>query len=293
MDLVKYLTQQEAINIDLELFNEYKYSVDQLMELAGLSCATAVAKCYSKEAISNKIVLVCCGPGNNGGDGLVCARHLKLFDYNVSLYYPKRTNKNLYINLTHQCEVMDIPILSQLPNNEELKKYGLIIDALFGFSFVPPVRPDFVPVIELLKNTDVPIIRQVLKCIPIHIDIPSGWDIEKGESAEGGIKPQLLISLTAPKLCAKKYTGKYHYLGGRFVPPKLESKYNLCLPKYPGTECCVLLNSNFPCKHMMIKTESDYLQNKQLIDVRTEKLIISVNGEDSDSDFGIDFEDSD
>ncbi|KAF5300098.1 hypothetical protein FQA39_LY11290 [Lamprigera yunnana] len=47
-----------------------------------------------------------------------------------------------------------------------------------------------------------------------------------------------------------------------------------------------------PCKHV-IKTESDNLQNEQLIDIRTEKLIISVNGEDSDSDFGIDFEDSD
>lgn len=34
---MKYLNQGEAINIDLELFHEYKYSVDQLMELAGLS----------------------------------------------------------------------------------------------------------------------------------------------------------------------------------------------------------------------------------------------------------------
>ncbi|KAF5292304.1 hypothetical protein FQA39_LY03338 [Lamprigera yunnana] len=46
------------------------------------------------------------------------------------------------------------------------------------------------------------------------------------------------------------------------------------------------------CKHA-IKTESDYLQNEQLIDVRTETFKISVNGEDLDSDFGIDFEDSD
>lgn len=72
------------------------------------------------------------------------------------------------------------------------------------------------------------------------IDIPSGWDVEKGEPTDGGIKPDLLISLTAPKLCAERFSGK-HYLGGRFVPPNLEKKYNLCLPEYPGTDCVVKL----------------------------------------------------
>lgn len=234
MELLKYLTQQEAVNIDLELFNDYKYSVDQLMELAGLSCATAIAKSYAPNNIGNKSVLVCCGPGNNGGDGLVCARHLKLFDYAVTVYYPKRTDKTLYKNLLYQCESMNIEILTELPNENEISnKCGLIVDGLFGFSFRPPVRSEFIPIIDLMKQTDIPI---------ASIDIPSGWDIEKGEPEEGGIKPELLISLTAPKLCAKKFAGKYHYLGGRFVPPKLDEKYNLFLPKYPGTECCVLLN---------------------------------------------------
>ncbi len=50
------------------------------MELAGLSVATAIAKTYQPlNNESNTSVLVCCGPGNNGGDGLVAARHLKLF----------------------------------------------------------------------------------------------------------------------------------------------------------------------------------------------------------------------
>ena len=57
--MVRYLSQQEAIDIDQELFNVYKYSVDQLMELAGLSCSIAIYKCYSKL----KKILVCCGPG--------------------------------------------------------------------------------------------------------------------------------------------------------------------------------------------------------------------------------------
>lgn len=41
---VSYLTQQQAKDIDEELFNDYKFSVDQLMELAGLSCASAIGK---------------------------------------------------------------------------------------------------------------------------------------------------------------------------------------------------------------------------------------------------------
>lgn len=62
-----------------------------------------------------------------------------------------------------------------------------------------------------------------------------GWDVEKGNS--GGIQPDLLISLTAPKKSATHFTGRYHYLGGRFVPPALEKKYQLNLPPYPDTEC--------------------------------------------------------
>lgn len=49
----------------------------------------------------------------------------------------------------------------------------------------------------------------------------------------------LKVSLTAPKLCAKKYSGPHHFLGGRFVPPCIVDKYKLHLPPYPGTAMCV------------------------------------------------------
>ena len=231
--MVKYLLQDEAVNIDLELFNQYKFSVDQLMELAGLSCATAIVRSYH----SNQkpcTVLVCCGPGNNGGDGLVCARHLKLFGFAPSLYYPKKTEKALYENLLHQCLSFDIPLIGDVPTSDSLNNFSLIVDALFGFSFKPPVRPLFIPILKAMEHTKTPI---------CSIDIPSGWDVEKGCPDSGGIMPEMLVSLTAPKLCAKSFKGKYHYLGGRFVPPSLAEKYELHLPEYPGTDCCVMLNN--------------------------------------------------
>ncbi|PSN47526.1 NAD(P)H-hydrate epimerase [Blattella germanica] len=229
--MVKFLGQEEAINIDQELFNEYKFSVDQLMELAGLSCAVAISKCYPLNELKNTNILVFCGPGNNGGDGLVCARHLKLFGYCPSIFYPKRTDKSLYQNLTTQCIAMQIPFIEEVPNPDTLSKdYSLLVDALFGFSFKPPVRPEFVPAVEAMQRGKVP-----LCCV----DIPSGWHVEEGAPETGGLKPDLLISLTAPKKCALKFEGKFHYLGGRFVPPSLEQKYELNLPQYPGTEVCV------------------------------------------------------
>lgn len=58
------------------------------MELAGLSVASAIYKSGSSEPIYKPPgkVLIVCGPGNNGGDGLVAARHLKLFVSNQEGY---------------------------------------------------------------------------------------------------------------------------------------------------------------------------------------------------------------
>ncbi|XP_073495594.1 NAD(P)H-hydrate epimerase [Phyllobates terribilis] len=227
---LKYLSQAEAQAVDEELFNEYKFSVDQLMELAGLSCATAIAKAYPVSTFTSGLptVLVICGPGNNGGDGLVCARHLKLFGYLPAVYYPKRPNKALFENLTTQCQKMDIPFLSEFPEEAEVidVAYNLVIDAIFGFSFKGAVREPFGSILNTLRRITIPI---------ASVDIPSGWDVEKGNP--DGLQPDMLISLTAPKQSAVHFSGRYHYLGGRFVPVALQKKYNLSLPDYPDTDC--------------------------------------------------------
>jgi NAD(P)H-hydrate epimerase len=210
-------------------------------------------KTYHQQATSN--ILVCCGPGNNGGDGLVCARHLKIFvtyipknstgqkfnlilinfqGYKPTIFYPKRTDKRIYHDLVSQCEKMNIPFLVCLPNETKLidKNYSLVVDAIFGFSFAGEIRPPFADILENLKRVKIPI---------CSIDIPSGW-LDDSDNADR-IQPEMLISLTAPKQCSKNFRGRFHYLGGRFVPQALEEKYALNLVKYPGTQPVVLLNN--------------------------------------------------
>lgn len=69
------------------------FSIDQLMELAGLSVSQALWKLHPK--IGSRI-LVACGPGNNGGDGLVAARHLSHYGFKPTVYYPKQSKNELY-----------------------------------------------------------------------------------------------------------------------------------------------------------------------------------------------------
>ena len=73
----------------------------------------------------------------------------------------------------------------------------------------------------------------------VNVNDAAGWDVEQGNTS--GIQPEVLVSLTAPKMCARLFKGKRHFLGGRFVPPDLAAKYQLNLPEYPGTEPVVEL----------------------------------------------------
>jgi NAD(P)H-hydrate epimerase len=92
----------------------------------------------------------------------------------------------------------------------------VILDAIFGFSFKGPVRAPFDDVLPLISSSKKPI---------VSVDIPSGWDVEKGNEEGMGIVPDVLVSLTAPKEGVRSFKGR-HFLGGRFVP-KLAPNYYL------------------------------------------------------------------
>ena len=107
---------------------------------------------------------------------------------------------------------MKIPVIppstETSPLQNALKETDVILDAIFGFSFKPPVRAPFGAALTLISDSKLPI---------VSVDIPSGWDVEKGNAAGVGLNPDVLISLTAPKEGARGFKGR-HFLGGRFVP---------------------------------------------------------------------------
>ncbi|CAM9621121.1 unnamed protein product, partial [Choristocarpus tenellus] len=161
------LTASNSAALDAELMSTPGFSVDQLMELAGLSVACAIAKVYPPPGR----VLVVAGPGNNGGDGLVAARHLWHFGYRPDCLYPKPTQKLLYTNLVTQCTDLGIPFLPAMPSPEglgEFCEYDLIIDAIFGFSFSGTPRPPFDTILHDLQRSTAPI---------ASVDVPSGWSV--------------------------------------------------------------------------------------------------------------------
>ncbi|XP_066551883.1 yjeF N-terminal domain-containing 3 isoform X2 [Amia ocellicauda] len=232
---LRYLSKAEASAIETELLKDYRFGEQQLIEIWGHACALAITKAFPLSSLSKKqpTVLVVCGPGENGSVGLVCARHLRIFEYEPTIFYPKRSQQSLYQDFTVQCEKMDIPFLSYLPTEVQLinDAYNLVIDAILGVDTdLAEQREPYSGILVTLKQIKIPI---------ASVDVPSGWNAEEAAKTDG-INPEVLISLTAPKKCAANFSGK-HFLAGRFLPYDIQKKYDLNLPEFPGTDCIMEL----------------------------------------------------
>jgi NAD(P)H-hydrate epimerase len=235
---LRTLTAKSAAALDAELMSTAGggFTLAQLMELAGLSVAQALYTLSPPS--STPKVLIACGPGNNGGDGLVAARHLVHFGYTkVSVYFPKQGREPHYEALRRQLEGLKGEGVGFVEKFEdEVEGSDCVVDAIFGFSFTGEVREPFVGVIAALERT-----RKVV----LAVDAPSSWNIETGPPEEGVGKdymPTALISLTAPKPLVKFFKGR-HFVGGRFVGKEIAEKHGFDVPPYKGAEQIVEIST--------------------------------------------------
>ncbi|KAF8821982.1 putative apolipoprotein A-I binding protein [Cardiosporidium cionae] len=224
MKVLPYIDQRLATDIDIALMKEIDggYTLEQLMELAGYSVAQCIYDSFPPFKIDTTVI-VCCGPGNNGGDGLVAARHLMQFGYRVNVHYPIVGKNSFYKKLLQQLFSYEIPVLDEPP---DFSKYDIIVDAIFGFGFKGVIRPPFDTLIQLIKSCE--------NTTLVSVDVPSGWVVDSGEDNLAGLKPDCLISLTFPKICARNFNG-IHYLCGRFLSESILKQFNLESPAFPGS----------------------------------------------------------
>ena len=172
-------------------------SVSVLMENAGRAVAEEVKKI--RGTIDQQHILLLIGPGNNGGDGLVAARHLHDWGAKVSLYLftqrpPDDPNLKLVQERGIDCvEITQDETLSKL--GELLLSADAVIDALFGTGKSRPLRGVFLQALDLVgrlrrKRPDLSIIA---------LDLPSGLDADTGAVDPACLHADYTITLGFPK----------------------------------------------------------------------------------------------
>lgn len=202
---MKIFTAEQIRSWDQFTIYHEPVSSIQLMERASI----AVAGWISAHCKNHKKMVVFCGNGNNGGDGLAVARmlYLKGFDTDVFVDDPKgRFSEDALINLRRLRDISGISV----KKFSEIEHYSfddktIIIDALFGTGLSRPLAGNFKTLVDHLNNKD---------NIRISIDIPSGL------SADGLLDHQDVVlnaDYTLSFQCWKrsflhpetgKYTGK-------------------------------------------------------------------------------------
>jgi len=175
-----------------------------LMENAGRNAANIIADHYSD--LPEKRVAVFCGPGNNGGDGFVIARHLHNAGWQVRTLLtcePAKLKGDALINY-RIVDKMPVPIETVSSIDDVLTWAELIVDALLGTGFAGEVREPLASLINRLNQSGKPIVA---------VDLPSGLDCQTAKPAASTVRASHTITFVAAKTglltaTARDYVGK-------------------------------------------------------------------------------------
>lgn len=162
-------------------------------------------------------VVICCGKGNNGGDGLVIARHLHLADVPVQVLLladeaelagDARVNFEIVRRLRLPVRCVLDPVLEESEIAALLADADWIVDALLGSGLTGPARPPYDRMIELINASQRPVFA---------VDIPSGLDADTGQPLGPTIRAQHTATFAALKTGflrpeSTPWTGQVHLL---------------------------------------------------------------------------------
>lgn len=212
------LNASDIYNMELTAKNSFRLTDEILMENAGIHVYKKIKKKFNKDSK----IAVLAGPGNNGGDGFVTARHLISSGYNVDIFYTY--DDNMYKDAAKT----NLNILKAMGANlysfsdvTDFTSYNIIVDALFGIGLKRSIKGIYENIINLANISGAYI---------ISVDIPSGLYADSGFVENTAIKADCTITFSCLKYClslypAKKYAGKIK-VKNITIPKKHIEKYS-------------------------------------------------------------------
>jgi len=146
-----------------------------MMENAGAACAKKLVEKFGD--VKSKNVLVFAGLGNNGGDGLVIARHLAGYGSSVTVFLLGKPNNirseecSWNWNLLEKLESIKLLSDGYLVDLNYLDKFDIIVDGIFGTGISGEIREPQTSAITYINKSN---------AFKLAVDVPSGVDPDTG-----------------------------------------------------------------------------------------------------------------
>lgn len=163
----------------------------QMMENAGTEAAKIIFN--NTKDFETKIVLICAGKGNNGGDGFVAAKRIKEFGGHPLILLADGSpvtadaKKNFDIALSEGIEVIEFD--SSMSKSLILGS-DIIVDAVYGTGFHGELKPQIKELFDIINGSD---------AVKYAIDIPSGINADSCTVADGTFKADYTVAIDSMK----------------------------------------------------------------------------------------------
>ena len=219
------LTRQQVREVDRRAIEEYGMSGLVLMENAGRGVADKLCEWLANRVAGagpkgspgdSPLTVICCGKGNNGGDGFVVARHLDLRGWPIKvllLANPAELTGDAAANYRIlEKSDLHVEVFTDLLDSKRLDRSlasaDWIVDALLGTGATGDPRPPYDQAIARINASGKPVVA---------IDLPSGLDCDTGQPAKTTIRAAHTCTFVAAKPGffapgAKQFTGEVHVL---------------------------------------------------------------------------------
>lgn len=206
---MKLLKAEEMKTIDHRASSEFGIPSLILMENAGLRTLEVIEDILGETR--RKSIIILAGKGNNGGDGLVVARHLLNSGAMVKVFFTGQVDKltsdsRVNYEILMRMGASIIPLSSEQDLDRlmlSLMNADLIVDALYGIGFKGSLNPFDSRLVEMVNWCRAPVVA---------VDIPSGVEADSGRVHGEAIKADHTVTFALPKIGLVLEPGK-EYVG--------------------------------------------------------------------------------